>query len=786
MNPSTIALPFGALLKQLRKQSGMTQRDLAAALGYSESLISCLEKAQRHPDMQAVTERFIPALGLQDDPNTAAHLIEQAALARGERPPASVTFQRTTQTVLQDELRQAQLAEPVEALPSPPTELIGRAAEVNQLCKRLLGHSGRLLTLLGPPGIGKTRLGLAIAAQIAGAYQDGATFVPLAAIGDPDLVAEALVATLKIIDMGQKPTKVKLIEFLRRKEMLLLLDNFEQILGAAGVLAELLSECPGLRILVTSRERLHLRAEQRYQVPPLSLAVAIELFTQRAQAIDFAFELTVEQQPIVEAICQRLDCLPLAIELIAAHIDLFSLQAMLARLNDRHLDLLADGPSDAPLRHHSLRNAIYRSYALLGEREQTLFRTLGIFIAGFDLEVVAHFGFSEVELQVLINKNLVKMVGRNDDQPRFFLLETLREYAREQLTINDEMPYVQQHHAHYFLTLAENTQLRIVNREQKIWHEHLERDQDNLRAALHYYLTTNTEAALQLAASLGEFWYCRGHNSEGQKYLRQALAQNRGILSPVRGKALREAGRIALVQGDYAQATILLEESLNLARQLGDKYEIAASLNFRGHVALYQLDLIDASPFFEQSLALSQELGNRTFIATALNGLGLVAMYQGDCPKARMLLEESLAIHHSIGNVIGTENSLVNLGYNELHQGNPHNALEYFKKGIEVSLKQGDKEGVAYCLEGLAEIVGLYGEGPEHNGKSARLFGAAAASRNILGTPLPPMDRAFYDRSMAAIHLQLEDTLFATAWAEGQAMTLEEAVKVALANSSLV
>ena len=497
----TASPSFGTLLRQLRKRVGMTQSDLAAAVGYSVSFVSDLEQNRRLPAVAVILQQFVPALGLQEEAGFAAHLVELAAQARGERPPPTVTVQRSTQLVVTDTFTFQS-----SHLPAPPTQLIGRDQEVKTLCNRLQGHSGRLLTMVGPPGVGKTRLGLAVAAQIEGVYQDGATFVPLAAISDPEMVVTALIAALKIADMSQKPPLVKLIEFLRRKELLLLLDNFEQIIGAAGLLAELLAQCPGLRLLVTSRERLHLRAEQRYPVPPLALNVAVELFTQRAQAVDFAFEPTVENRPTIETICQRLDCLPLAIELIAARIDLFSPQVMLARLNERSLDLLDDGPSDATVGHRTLRNAIHRSYALLNEREQRLFRTLGVFVGGFDLAAVAYFGFVEAALQALVHKNLVKVEGQAAAPPRFLLLETLREYALEQLRQAGEAAAVGRVHATYFLRLAGEMSNDFKDKGKREAIRRLEPEINNLWSALDWAARHDTTLELQLLANIMPFW----------------------------------------------------------------------------------------------------------------------------------------------------------------------------------------------------------------------------------------------------------------------------------------
>jgi predicted ATPase len=505
-------------------------------------------------------------LGLLEEAGFATHLVELAALARGEHPPATVTMERTAQLTVNETFTL-----PFSRLPAPPTALIGREQAIKTLCNHLQGHSGRLLTLVGPPGVGKTCLALAVAAQIEPVYHDGAYFVPLAAISDPDLVAATLVAALKIPDMSQKVPNVKLIEFLRRKELLLLLDNFEQITAAASLVAELLAECPRLHILVTSCERLHLRAEQRFQVPPLDLAVAVKLFTQRAQAVDFTFEIIPVQRSIIDAICRRLDCLPLAIELIAARIDLFSPQVMLERLDDRGLDLLSDGPGDTPAHHRSLRNAIHRSYALLNPREQALFRTLGVFVGGFDLAAVLHFGFTEAELQALVHKNLVKVEAHSSAIARFLLLETLREYAREQLTVNQEAEVVQRQHAAYYLQVVEAIEPKLWDVQVAKWLAYLEIEHNNLRSVFTWTVAAgDMTTALRLCGALGFFWNRHGHLHEGKMWLEKVLAASADTPPTVRAKALSVAGMIEHILGNHARAQTLVEESLAIYQRLID------------------------------------------------------------------------------------------------------------------------------------------------------------------------------------------------------------------------
>lgn len=715
-------------------------------------------------------------------------------------------------------------------LPVPSSRLIGRERELAETAALLRGRDVRVLTLVGPGGTGKTRLALELASGLADEFASGAIFVSLSAIHDHALVPATVAQALEVRELPGETLESGLRDYLRDKQLLLVLDNFEHVLAAAPLAGELVGAAPALKVLATSRAPLRVSGEQEYEVPPLSLPEAsnsadgealqryeaVMLFVERARAVAPEFGLTEQNAGTVLEICRRLDGLPLAIELAAARTRLLDPAGLLDRLGER-LDLLAGGAADLPERQRTLRSAIEWSYDLLDPPEQELFAHLSVFRGAWSLDVAEQVCRGEAEppaeflkqVESLVENSLVERRRSEEGDIQFGMLQTIRDYALERLEERGELEEVHRALARHYLSVAERAERELVGPAQGDWLRRLASDYSNLRGALSASLRLgDCERALRLASALVRFWEARGSLSEGRSWLEDALAA--GDVEPLaRAAGLRGTGRLALLQGDYGRAEEMLAESLSLSEELEDMPGRALSLALLGRVATAREDHDRATLLCEEAVGLAGKLGDRDLLATALSALASAASRQGESGRARELFEQSLALRRELGDRAGVANVLLKLGWEALQEQDFARADELLRESLELCRELGDLSNTALCLgnlglsavcqdepakaeellneslslcarlmdrqtaaQCLCGLAGVVASRDEAN-RAVRYAGAAEALRERVGASPWPVEAAIYERYVYPLREQLGEEAFERAWRQGRGLETE-------------
>jgi predicted ATPase/transcriptional regulator with XRE-family HTH domain len=740
---------FGELLKYLRKRAQLTQRELAISVGYTEGHVSHLELNQRLPDLATVAALFVPALGLEEEPETAAQLMQLAASAHGDQLSIgdNLTISRVQETT--------EISKRLESIPSnlplQLTTFIGRQGELSELTALLSRTSpARLVTLTGPGGIGKTRLALQTAIGLSNLYLDGIWFIDLAPLSTPELVLPTIASTLRVTEAGTQSVEEILISYLRSKQILLVIDNCEHLIEAvAHSVEKLLRASARLQILATSREPLNIPGEINFQVPPLSLPEsqdnasqtvmgheAVQLFIERARSVQPSIAVTDANAGTIAHICRQLDGMPLAIELATARLAVLDVQQITSRLDDR-FHLLTSGSRTALPRHQTLRATIDWSYDLLSEPEKVLFRRLSVFAGGWALEAAESVTSEERRvpkeaplvtrnprlvtseildlLAHLVNKSLVVVEHQPMVEMRYRMLETVRQYAMEKLVESGEQERIRNRHLTFFLALAEQAEPELRGRQQLAWLSQLDEAHDNLRMALAWSLERkNAEAALRLVGALFEFWHIRGHISEGRRWIGDALtaAGNVGGLlsSSWRAKALLANGVLMYFQGDYATAQTSLEESLHIYRELSDPFGEGYALYILGALAFRQSNYPIARSRYEKSLAVRQAARETWGVGNCLYGLGYVAMLEGNFEASRSCFEKSVMILREVGDQWSLAQPLDWLAWEVWFQGDVSKARSLLEESLLARRRLRSKSGVATTLSSMAVMATVHGD----------------------------------------------------------------------------
>jgi predicted ATPase len=727
------------------------------------------------------------------------------------------------------------------SLPLPRTSLLGRERELPAVKQLLLNPTVRLVTLTGTGGSGKTRLGLQAAAELAPQFESRVYFVALASLTDPDMVAPAIAASLGLRQTGGRPFPELLQDHFRENAsapILLVLDNFEHILPASSLVVNLLESSGALKVLVTSRAALRVYGEHEFPVPPLALPElrhaqspeallrnpAVALFAQRAAAVKPDFAVTADNAPAVAEICSRVDGLPLAIELAAARVKMLAPQAMLARLQSR-LQLLTAGARDLPERHQTLRSTIDWSYGLLSEAEQKLLRRLGVFLGGCTLEAAEAVCDTRIDLGAeifdvmasLVDKSLILQSDHGADEPRFAMLETIREYCLERLEESGETAAVRRSHAAYCLVLAEEGNPELDETERAAWLARCDIEHDNFRAAVDWlFHTADLDWAFRLCLALFRFWDMREHWAEGRSRLETVLRLSGSEYPSQRGKVCHYLSAITTTQGDFAAAARFAGQSLSIYRELDDPFGIAISQNARAIVARDTGDYETAQTYFEAAVAkwraigdtvaaarclynlanlvkmrgnypharavlreaagVFAEVGDRSGVAWSLSQQGDIANEQGETAVARDLYQEALSAFRETSDRWGIARSLTDLGSVACDQEDYRTAHSAYREGLEIFASLTNKRGIARALEGFACSACAQ----QDSARALAIAASAARLRQQIGAPLPPRESAKLEQHLRPAWDSLNEREGHVAWEQGWARSLEDAILYAL------
>ena len=813
----TASPTFGSLLRGHRLAAGLTQELLAERSGVGKRTLQDLELGATRPRRDSV-RRLIAALALTSEARDQLEAVasaprcnqfptrtaDPAGLARGAagspstaKPCGSSRFSRPG------------------LIPTSLTSFIGREREMAEL-EQLLAHR-RLLTLTGPGGSGKTRLALELVDRVQFAYRDGVHVVSLAPLANPRQVGSTIVAALGLLEMPGEPPVDTLARFIGDRSVLMLLDNFERLLPASPLLVDLLAACPMLTILVTSREALRLRGEQAFPVPPLTMPAcslpsaiedavslasqseAVRLFVDRARSARPSFQLDGSNVEAVAGICVRIDGLPLAVELAAARISHLTPALLQARL-EHCLPLLTGGGHDLPVRQRSLRDAIVWSYDLLSQPEQQLFRRLGVFAGGFTLdaaEAVCDGGMSREgrgasgarstlaprpsTLDVvgsLVEKSLVLQVVAADAEPRYTMLETIREFALQMLAAAGEETAFRRRHRDWCLALVAEADRHQKDAYQGRWLDRLDVEHNNLRAGLTWCVARrDLSDGLRLGAALWWFWYIRGHVVEGRDWYRRLfeLDQNE-VASRERAEALFGAGQLAMEQGDYEEAAQRGEKSLEIGRQLRLLECVGLAHQLLGTIARCRGDYPAARTQLQASLAVRQEVGRPDQISLALGSLGSIALGEGNWSQARLWCEQSLTIARACGDVLQVAKVASQLGEIALETMDLAEAQRNYAESLTISRQLGNQRLIAYALEGFAAVAAAEGRFE----RCLLLVGAAAMLREKIGVPHQRSEQSRWAARFEPARRALGESRSGTLLRDGRGMSADPATAYAL------